>query len=166
MADMHWFPVTPHTALACRDLHLPSSIQPSPPCAWLRTRHTCFHSAAASLKWTCGGLILQCLRPLCPNFPLYTQIICAWVTQTEGSSKCMWTPLMAPANWSWNRPAGSEIGAVKICTVAIRQKDYTGPPGFFHDSGVIGMGVIHTYDVYISSISAGFGMSCLYLFIS
>lgn len=96
--------------LACRGSRLPSSIQPGPPCAWLRTRHTCFHSAAAPLKSTCGGLFLQRLGLLCPNFPLYTQIICAWVMQTEGSSKCMWTPLMAPANWSWNRVVGSWDG--------------------------------------------------------
>lgn len=58
------------------------------------------------------------------------------------------------------------MAAVKICTVAIRQRDYTGLQGLFHNSGVIGMGVIHTYHVYLSSLSAGFGMSCLDLFIS
>lgn len=72
-------------------------------------------------------------------------------------------PLMAPANWSWNRAVGSGMAAVKICTVAIHQRDYTGLEGFLHNSGVIG---IHTYNVYISPLSAGFGMSSLYLFIS
>ncbi len=69
---------------------------------------------------------------------------------------------MAPANWSWNRAVGSGKAAVKIYTVAIRQRDYTGLQGLFHDSGVIGMGVIPTYDVYISFFSVGFGMSCFY----
>lgn len=161
-----WNDLFHHPQTSLRGSRLPSSIQPGPPCAWLRTRHTCFHSGAATLKWTCGGPCAQCLRLLCPNFPLYTQIICAWVMQTEGSSKCMWTPLMAPANWSWNRAVGSGMAAVKICTAAIRQRDYRGLRGLFHDSTVIGTGVIHTYDVYISSISAGFGMNCLYLLTS
>lgn len=155
-----------HTQTGLQGSRPPSSIQPGPPCARLWTRHTCFHSAAAALKSTCGGLFLQRPGLRCPNFPLYTQIICAWVMQTEGSSKCMWTPLMAPSNWSWNWAVGSGMAAVKICTIAISQRDYTGLQGLFHDSGVIGMGVIHSYDVYISSLSAGFGMSCLHLFIS
>lgn len=159
-------PLLHHTQPGLQGSHPPSSAQPGPPCAWLRTRPTCFHSGAAPLKWTCGGFFRQRLGLLCPNFPLYTQIICAWVMQTEGWSKCMWMPLMAPANWSWNRAVGSRMAAVKICTVAIRQRDYTGLQGLFRDSGVIGMGVLHTYHVYLSSRFAGFGKSCLYLFIS
>lgn len=98
------------------------------------------------LKWTCGGLFLQRLRLLCPNFPLYTQIICAWVMQTEGSAKCMWTPLMAPTNWSWKRTLGSWTAVVQICTVAIHQRDYAGLQGLFHDSRGISTGVTCTYD--------------------
>ncbi len=73
---------------------------------------------------------------------------------------------MASANWSWSRAVGSGMAAVKICTAAIRQRDYRGLQGLFHDRGVIGMGVIHTYDVYKSSVSAGFEMSGLHFFIS
>lgn len=73
---------------------------------------------------------------------------------------------MAPAKWSWNRAVGSEMAAVMICTVAIRQRDYMSLQGFFHDHGVIGMGVMYIYNVYISPLSARVGESCFYLFIN
>lgn len=104
---------------------LPSSIHPGLPTPILSPdkTHLLPLSGDPALMWTCGGLLLQRLGPRCPNFPLYTQIICAWVMQTEGSSKCMWTRLMASANWSWNRALGSGMAAVQICTVAIHQRD-------------------------------------------
>lgn len=43
------------------------------------------------------------------------------------------------------------MAAVKIYTAAIRQRDYAGLRGLFHNSGVIGSRVIYAYDVYISS---------------
>lgn len=142
-----------HTQTGLRGSRLPSSIHP----AWPTPRLTpdsgqdtpASTQPPTPLKWTCGGLFLQRLGLPCPNFPLYTQIICAWVMQTEGSSKCMWTPLMAPASWSWNGTLGSGTAAVKISAVAIRQRDYTGLRGLFHNSRVITTGVIHTYDEYI-----------------
>lgn len=134
----------PHTDPRPRTAH---------PYAWFRTGPTCFHSGAAPLKSTCGRLCAQRPGQRCPNFPLYTQIICAWLIQTQGSSKCMWTPLMAPANWFWKEAVGCGMAAVKICTVAIRQKDYTRLQGLFHKSRVIGLGAVCTYDIYIYIIS-------------
>lgn len=66
--------------------------------------------------------------------------------------------LMAPASRSWNRTLGSGI-----CAVAIRQRDYTGLWGLFHNSRIIATGLIRTYD---ESLSAGFGASSLSLFIT
>lgn len=63
------------------------------------------------------------------------------------------------------RAAPCGTSAVKICVVAIRQRDYKGLRGLFHDRGVMGLGVARTYGVYISSLAAGFGLRCLRLFI-
>lgn len=131
-------PLAPHTDHGLQGSRLPSSIHPARPT--LRLIPDSGQDTPAStqpppppspLKWTCGGLYLLRLRLLCPNFPLYTQIICDWVMQTEGSSKCMWTSLMAPVSWSWNRTFGSGMAAVKICTVAIRQRGLHRSAGVF-----------------------------------
>lgn len=72
--------------------------------------------------------------------------------QTEGSSKCMWTPLMGPADWTWNGVAQCGDACSSDLHRGNSSKGLHTSAGAFPQLQTIAMGIVHTYDVYIQYI--------------